>query len=143
MNNSKTYSGGCLCGAVTFTAEDVSVDVHACHCKTCRNWSGGSMLAASAATVEFSGEANIARYDSSAWAQRGFCRLCGSSLFFQLHGADHFVMCLGAFDDSADFNLSGEIFVDEKPRGYDFQGDHSRLTGADFLASIGAGDPDG
>lgn len=95
------------------------------------------MLAMGSASVAFTGESNITRYASSEWAQRGFCRKCGSSLFFQMQGGDHYVMSLGAFDDSADFKLEGEIYIDEKPLGYDFAGDHSRMTGAEFLASIG------
>jgi hypothetical protein len=95
------------------------------------------MLAMGSASVEFTGESNITRYASSEWAQRGFCRKCGSSLFFQMQDGDHYVMSLGAFDDSADFKLEGEIYIDEKPPGYDFAGDHSRMTGAEFLASIG------
>ena len=54
-----------------------------------------------------------------------------------MQDGDHYVMSLGAFDDSADLKLEGEIYIDEKPPGYDFAGDHSRMTGAEFLASIG------
>ena len=42
------------------------------------------MLAMGTAAVDFTGASNIARYDSSEWAQRGFCRNCGSNLFYQL-----------------------------------------------------------
>ena len=49
-------------------------------------------------------------------------------------------MCVGACDDSPDFELCGEIYIDEKPSGYDFAGEHSRMTGAEFMASIGSGD---
>ena len=49
-----------------------------------------------------------------------------------------YIVSTGAFDDGEQFSLTGEIFVDEKPSGYNFAGDHPRLTGEEFMASIGA-----
>ncbi|MFT5430824.1 MAG: hypothetical protein ACI9OJ_001502 [Myxococcota bacterium] len=85
--NSETHQGGCLCGAVRFVATGVKTTHHACHCDTCRGWSGGPFLGCHAASVEFEGADNIARYDSSDWAQRGFCKTCGSNLFYFLKPA--------------------------------------------------------
>ena len=133
-------TGRCLCGAVTFTAEDVETHVHACHCAMCRNWTGGPMLAAQVGRVRFSGESNIKTYASSEWAERGFCAECGSTLFYRLKQPEMYMMATGAFDDAEQFSLAGEIFVDEKPSSYDFAGEHPRMTGAEFMASIGAPD---
>jgi len=102
----------------------------------CRGWSGSSMLAAEVASVTFEGEDKISRYASSEWAERGFCSICGSNLFYRLKETDHYIMCTGAFDDQSIFQLAGEIFVDEKPPGYDFAGEHPRQTGAEFMASL-------
>jgi len=129
-------SGKCLCGAVTFTAEQVESHVHACHCAMCRGWTGGPMLAASVGSIQFSGEDKIKRYASSAWAERGFCSECGSSLFYHLFEPDMYIVATGAFDDPEQFALAGEIYVDEKPGGYNFAGDHPRLTGEEFMASM-------
>ncbi len=129
-------TGKCLCGAVTFAAEGVEAHAHACHCDMCRAWSGGPLLAVSVGGVRLSGENDLARYDSSEWGARGFCRRCGSSLFYHLKPADQYMICLGAFDDQAGFDLAGEIFVDRKPPGYAFAGEHPRQTGEAFLASL-------
>jgi len=102
----------------------------------CRGWSGSPMLAASVGSVQFQGEENIKRYSSSEWAERGFCSECGSNLFYWLKEADRYIMCTGAFDDQSVFELVGEIYIDEKPPGYDFAGDHPRQTGAEFMASL-------
>lgn len=134
-------TGRCLCGAVTFTAKAVDTHVHSCHCNKCRKWSGASALAANVGDIAFSGEDSIERYDSSSWAERGFCKRCGTHLFYRLKEADQYVVWMGAFDDPAPFQLVGEIFVDEKPPGYEFAGDHPRMTGAEFMASIGMGEP--
>ena len=129
-------SGKCLCAAVTFTADDVSPHVHACHCSMCRNWSGGPALAVQVGAIELTGSEHIGRYDSSAWAERGFCKRCGTSLFYRLKETNQHFVWQGTFDDQTPFHLAAEIYVDEKPSGYDFSGDHPRLTGAEFLASL-------
>ncbi len=134
-------SGKCLCGAVRFSAETVETHVHSCHCSMCRSWTGGPMFGVAAQGVRFEGEEHIGRYASSEWAERGFCKQCGSSLFYRMKEPEQYVIAMGTFDDAEQFKLTGEIYVDEKPGGYDFAGDHPRLTGAEFLASLGLPPP--
>jgi len=131
-------SGRCLCGRVSFTARDVEPHVHACHCSMCRRWTGGPGLAAAVGGVEFQGEQSISRFDSSAWAERGFCANCGSNLFYHLKQPDRYILWLGTFDDLSPFTLTGEIYIDEKPAAYALAGDHPRMTGAEFMASMQA-----
>ena len=99
-------------------------------------------MAASVGKVAFTGEEHLKRYRSSDWAERGFCAECGTNLFYHLIEPSSYVLCTGSFDDADQFSLAGEIYIDEKPKGYDFAGDHPRLTGAEFLKSIGM-DPEG
>ncbi len=129
-------TGQCLCGAVKYSAEDVDPNAQTCHCNMCRRWSGGPALATGVGSVSFDGEEHITRYQSSDWAERGFCSRCGTNLFYHLKANDHYVLWVGAFDDPEPFKLTGEIFVEEKPSGYDFAGDHPRLTAAEFMASL-------
>jgi hypothetical protein len=130
-------SGRCLCGAVRFDADDVEVDHHACHCGMCRRWSGGSpFFAANARAVAFEGEGSIGRYASSEWAERGFCKSCGSTLFYYLRPTRTYMMSVGAFDDPTPFRLVREIFIDHKPEGYALAGDHPRWTEAETLARL-------
>ena len=117
-------TGKCLCGIVRFSAQDIETHIHACHCSMCRRWNGGPAMAASAGSVSFEGEENIIRYASSDWAERGFCKRCGSNLFYFLK-PDKYIMWAGAFDEQP-FSLDGEIFCSEKPTWYDFIGDHPR-----------------
>ncbi len=131
-----TASGQCLCGAVRYVADGVDAHVHVCHCSMCRRWSGGPLFATRVGAVSFDGEEHIVRYDSSHWAERGFCGRCGTSLFYRLKDADDYVLCTGSFDDQTVFRVAGEIYIDEKPAGYDLAGDHPRLTGEQFLASL-------
>ena len=93
-------------------------------------------MGASATGVEFEGEEHVGRYASSEWAERGFCRRCGSHLFYYLKPAGQYILCVGSFDDASPFTLAGEIYIDHKPPGYSFAGDHARLTEAEFLAKF-------
>ena len=43
-------------------------------------------------------------------------------------------MPVGVFDDQSVFRITGESFTDRKPPGYDFAGDHPRLTEAETMA---------
>jgi hypothetical protein len=131
-------TGRCLCGAVRFNAQEVEVHHHACHCGMCQRWSGGPLLAAQARGVTFDGVAQPGRYASSEWAERGFCRTCGSSLFYHLKPAGLYMLCVGAFDDPTPFRLAREIYVDQQPPGYAFAGDLPRLTEAQVLAQFGS-----
>lgn len=131
-------SGQCLCGAVKFTTEGAADEHEACHCRMCRRWGGGPFFASHAGKVTFEGEAALSRYASSEWAERGFCSKCGTHLFYHLLPTDQYIMSVGAFDDADAFKLGGEIFIDNKPAGYAFAGDHPRLTEKETLEKFSA-----
>jgi hypothetical protein len=135
-------TGRCLCGAVRFSAAHVETDYHACHCGMCRRWSGGAPFFATAATdVVFEDTAQLGTYASSAWAERGFCKACGSTLFYFLKPTRTYMMSVGAFDDASPFRLVREIFIDRKPDGYALAGDHPRWTEAETFARLSPPDP--
>lgn len=137
MSSAKSLGGKCLCGAVSFTASGVKLEHHACHCEMCRRWAGSPFFGIHCRDVVFDGEQNLARFQSSEWAERGFCKRCGSSLFYFAIPQQHYAMSAGAFDDQSKFVLESEIFVDYKPPGYRFAGDHEMLTGQEFMEKWG------
>ncbi|HEY6916812.1 MAG TPA: hypothetical protein VI381_04155, partial [Allosphingosinicella sp.] len=66
--------GQCLCGAVTARVRPTRAHIEACHCTMCRKWGGTALLSVQCGSdVEIEGEAHVVRYQSSAWAERGFC----------------------------------------------------------------------
>jgi hypothetical protein len=130
-------TGACLCKAVTFAATDVSPKFSACHCGMCRRWNGGApYFAVGVQTVAFDGAEHIARYDSSQWAERGFCTRCGTHLFYFLKPVQRYLISMGCFDDTSPFTISREIFIDRKPEGYALVGDHERWTEAETFARL-------
>ena len=133
-------TGKCLCGGVTFKATPKSNHVDACHCSDCRRNVGGPSFAVDCGTdLKFNSEDNISVYNSSSWAERGFCKQCGTALFWRLKDKSMIVVPAGAFDDLGDVALAMEFFVDQKPNYYSFEQETKKLTGqqvAEMFANV-------
>ena len=84
--------------------------------------------------MDFEGEEHIERYRSSKWAERGFCRICGSNLFYTIVDSGEYILAAGALDDQSDLTLDSQIFIDEKPAFYEFANETSNMTGAEVFA---------
>ena len=133
--NDERIDGKCLCGAVTVRMTPPKPHVEACHCTMCRRWGGGAFLSLKLVTdPELRGEEHIERYDSSEWAQRAFCRRCGTHLFYFYKPKSGYSFTPGLFDGLDGFEFAEEIFIDSKPAYYDFAGERPRLTGAEVMA---------
>lgn len=85
-------------------------------------------------SVRFESEADLGIYRSSDWGERGFCRKCGTSLFWRTHSKEHYNVPVSAFDDPGPVKLANEIFIDEKPDFYTFANDTHKMTGAEVFA---------
>ena len=133
----KTISGHCLCGAVSFKAEAAGHDVAVCHCGMCRRSAGGPMMFIDTeGTPVFEGADKIAIYQSSEWGERGFCSVCGSNLFWKAAGKDQYTFSAGALDDQSQLHLATEIYIEDKPAFYDFANDTLKQTGAEATAAF-------
>lgn len=139
MSDEKNSHGSCLCGAISITAEQLSTQVGACHCSNCRKWGGGPLMATDCGTdVKFTGEENVAVYSSSEWADRGFCRNCGTHLFYRLKESQQYIMPVGLFTEETQCEFDHQVFIDEKPAYYSFANDTENMTGAEVFAKFGA-----
>ncbi|MFY8031062.1 MAG: GFA family protein [Devosia sp.] len=97
----KTYSGGCLCGAVRFTAVGPAAKPHTCSCKMCQRHTGSftvSWVEFPRESVTWNGPSGPpATYRSSDYSSRAFCPTCGSSLG-AIDDAPVIALVLGVFD---------------------------------------------
>jgi hypothetical protein len=124
-----TKKGSCLCGVVQIAAQAVSGSIGACHCTMCRKWGGGPLMATECGTeVSFAGEENITVFNSSDWAERGFCKQCGSHLFYRLKHSGEYFMPAGLFEDDEGFELTHQVFIDQKPSWYAFANETEDMT---------------
>ena len=133
----QTIAGRCLCGNVTLSAQISKRAFAVCHCGMCRRWGGGPAFAVDVNNARFSGEESIATYDSSDWGQRGFCKCCGTHLFYRLKTADYMNVSLGLLDHGDGFEFQSQIFVDAKPDCYSFADRTLTMTEAEVLAKFG------
>jgi hypothetical protein len=109
------HTGSCLCGAVAFETRGPLRDVIACHCTQCRRTSGHCWAATSVPLDRFrlTREGGLAWFRSSPAATRGFCRICGASLFWQPEGEGRMAVAAGVFDGDPPFRLTKHIFAED------------------------------
>lgn len=134
MTASETITGRCLCGAVTISADIDKRALRACHCDMCRRHTSGMFISVATVpgSVAVTGPAKSFR--SSDWAERGFCEICGSTLWYGTveDGVRH--PAAGLFDNAAGGEMKIEFFADDCPQGYGLAGDHRKLTTDETVA---------
>lgn len=141
MSDKLEAKGSCLCGSIQLVAKAMDPKVGTCHCKTCRQWTGGPLFAADCGTnVTFSGQENITVFNSSEWAERGFCQTCGTHLFYRLKESQQYFIPVGLFADSEAFIFDHQVFIEEKPGFYSFANATHNMTGAELFAQFATSD---
>lgn len=115
----------------------------ACHCDMCRRWGSGPWIGASAQALEYEQQQTLGTIQSSAWAERAFCKKCGSSLFYRVTAEGKYQgltsVAVGALDDQTGITITRETFIDKKPECYALEGDRERVTEAQVFAMFGGG----
>jgi hypothetical protein len=115
------HAGACLCGAVRFQTRGRLREVVACHCSQCRKQTGLYYAATNIAVgnLAIEGEEEVTWYRASSFARRGFCRICGSALFWWADGAEDISIMAGLFDNPSDLRLAYHIYCADKGDYYE------------------------
>lgn len=126
MPKPKTYTGGCLCGAIRFEAIGPAEKPHTCSCKMCQRHSGAPTVA----WVEFPNDrvcwtgpgGKPSAWRSSDYSSRAFCPTCGSTLG-ALDDNPVTALVLGAFDSASAKELAPAYhsFKGARPRWWRFE----------------------
>ncbi|WP_420962879.1 GFA family protein [Brucella sp. IR073] len=116
MSENERHAGSCLCGAVRFETNGPLRGILYCHCTQCRKQSGHYFAATNVADddIRIDGAENISWYQSSEKARRGFCRICGSVLFWKRNGSGDLSVLAGAFDKPSGLHGEMHIFTADK-----------------------------
>lgn len=122
--------GSCLCGQVRYTVTGPLRPVVACHCRQCRKTSGHFVAATSAPRdmVEVTGE--VTWFHASDTARRGFCGICGSSLFWDGPGKNLSIHA-GTLEAPTGLQLIGHIYCADKGDYYEIADGLPRADGRD------------
>ncbi|MCC2111512.1 MAG: GFA family protein [Hyphomicrobiales bacterium] len=120
-NDTAVRTGSCLCGAVRYSVGGPMRGIVACHCSQCRRQSGHHVAAtrAPAAALQIEGGEAITWYRASETARRGFCRHCGSQLFWQPDHGKTVSIFAGTLDSPTGLKLEKHIFVADKSDYYE------------------------
>ncbi len=115
------HSGTCLCGAVQVFVTGDFPKPTACHCRACRKQTGHyeASIDIPRNALRITGEEQVQWYHSSKKVRRGFCKICGSTLFWDPIHKDWTAVAMGMFDGPTGTSLSMHIFVSEKGDYYD------------------------
>lgn len=120
--------GACLCGAVRYQVMGPLRSVVYCHCGQCRRTSGHFVAATAVAKDELvvDSDIDLVWFASSEFASRGFCRCCGSSLFWLPEAEDYVCIMAGTLDDPSGIEAVEHIYVDDKPGYYELNDNLSK-----------------
>ena len=130
--------GQCLCGAVSITLNQARPLIDMCHCTMCQKWGGGPLAGLSGVDYIIAGEDKVTRYQSSNWAERAFCSICGSNLWYLFIPGNHISFLSGLFELPEGIGVLQQIFVDERPDWYAHLENSPMKTGAEIMAEAKA-----
>jgi len=122
MPDTKSATGKCLCGAVSYTINaDAPLRMAQCHCKGCQRSSGtGHMSLAffKADDVQITGEtaSYAATADSGNINTRHFCPKCGSRVYGENSARPGLIgIAVGCVDDNSWFKPAAIVYAKDRP----------------------------
>ncbi|MCP4424357.1 MAG: GFA family protein [Chloroflexi bacterium] len=111
-------TGGCLCGAVRYEVHGSLHDVVNCHCRMCLRIHGhyGAYSSAARENLSFTTDDGLKWYQSiqddvGGNVYRGFCKHCGSSLFWQVKSKNEISIAAGSLDQAPNLKTAAHIWV--------------------------------
>ena len=131
-----TITGGCLCGAVRYTAEAEAASATVCHCRDCQKFTGSVfaaliMVPKAALTLTGPVKTFTGVGGSGKPILRHFCPECGSSIAEEPGTRPGMViLTVGTFDDPSVATPAREIFRDDAVPWVQVQGDIPRFAKA-------------
>ena len=113
---SEIWTGGCQCGAVRYALLETPGNACICHCRMCQKQFGSFFGAfADVPTDSF----RITRgspgwFQSSDEALRGFCRDCGTPLFYKFMSSPRIAVSIGALDRHSDMKPQAQYGIEAR-----------------------------
>ena len=114
-------TGGCQCGATRYALFSEPTDASVCHCRMCQK-AFGSYIAPLAGVplgdlAWTRGEPG--RFRSSDAVERGFCRGCGTPLFYRVLGDRRISVSIGSLDEPDRVAPIIQYGIENKSRHFD------------------------
>jgi len=90
--------------------------------------------------VSFKGDESITVFNSSEWTERGFCKNCGTHLFYRLKENQLYYMPAVLFDEGPALIFDSQVFIEENPSYCYFSKTTKEMPGAECFAEYGGGE---
>lgn len=119
------YKGGCLCGSVAYSLIGKIRNIVNCHCGTCRRAHGayGAYTRVQKSNLIINNSNDLSWYKSSTYVRRGFCKNCGSHLFWEPTRQPYISIVAGTLENSHNLKTIAHIFTSEKAKFYEIHDD--------------------
>jgi hypothetical protein len=110
------HTGGCQCGAVRYALYAEPTNPHVCHCRMCQKAFGNYFAPLAGVPLNdlawTRGTPGI--FKSSEAVERGFCRDCGTPLFFRYVGRNRISVSLGSLDEPARVAPAKQVGIESR-----------------------------
>ncbi len=121
----RSLTASCLCNGVSMTIKGEFRPVINCHCIQCTKTHGN--FAAYTSVLEkniiFKSKKTLKWFKSSQKAKRGFCKICGASIFFKRYGSRAISISAGLFRNPSKLKTISHIYVKNKRDYYKISDD--------------------
>ncbi|MCY1127746.1 GFA family protein [Frigidibacter sp. RF13] len=112
--NETTWTGGCQCGAVRYALSERPGNACICHCRMCQKQFGNFFGAFADVLPD---KFHITRgepgwFDSSDEARRGFCRDCGTPLFYVYQSSQRVAVSIGSLDRHSEIKPQAQYGIE-------------------------------
>ena len=106
----------CLCGGVKIKVIGKLRHVNNCHCSQCMKTHGNfaAYTACEENKLSFLNKKTLKWFKSSKIAKRGFCKICGSSIFYKKFKSDKISISAGLFNNPTKLSTRSNIFTKGK-----------------------------
>lgn len=113
--------GSCQCGKITFELWDFKPQYSICHCTECRKWTGSfyACIAVKPDNYKIQGEENIKWYAKTPNSEQGFCKDCGSAIFWrETNNPNYLDFAIGSLNNPSQLTAKQHIFCKSKANFY-------------------------
>lgn len=114
-------NASCLCGQIKFAIQSSFISSSICHCQQCQKAHGSANAAYGVAlktdVVWQEGKKKIKKFASSERVRRGFCKDCGTNIYFyNKDHPNHLDIPLAILDSEINLSPECHIFVGSKAK---------------------------
>lgn len=118
MSDVVHLKGSCLCGSLSFSVSALPFAADYCHCRMCQRSTGsvvGAWMDFKREQVQWKSTQALREYASSAFARRGFCGQCGSTLSYRdTRHAQYLSLAISSLDRPELVQPSYHIYTDSQ-----------------------------